>query len=152
MMNSYSLEVSLVSRMVDGLNNPVDFGILKTVAVLRLHGFNIIASCEGHVIDGCQTSMLPCPYPWIIIQGDSNQHKLDKMLNDFYSQLNSIITPKYQTVSINKHGEYKLMPYAKIDESGDRDPEILMDLQRTLNDFTDFMLGYLGHVQPQFMN
>lgn len=53
-------ELSVVKHLVDGINRPVDEGIILTVAVLRSHGFNTTASCEGH-------AERTCP-PWVDIE------------------------------------------------------------------------------------
>lgn len=50
-------------RLVDGVECPIDEGIIETVVAFNLLGFRTSQSCEGHLDDGL-------PYPWIDFDTD----------------------------------------------------------------------------------
>ena len=103
-LNQQLKEVRLI---IDGLGKPVDRGIRKTVALMWLHGFKTIASCQGHENWGLKTA-------WIdFIKDDRIQnlldncfgHQLDYFLGGdrlfFYTKEALIMWNKYLYKSLN---------------------------------------------------
>lgn len=106
-----------VEKIVDKLGRPVDPEIMETVIVMRLLGFNTVASCAGHierVTNG----------PYVMFEsteakrfaslarssGDTNQdsyRKLRQQANNARAldlqQLSNLLAPFYQDRSIDYH-------------------------------------------------
>lgn len=55
---SWKEAMALARRLVDGVGQPLDEGIVETVVALNLLGFRSSASCEGHLDGGV-------PAPWV---------------------------------------------------------------------------------------
>lgn len=62
-----------VKQLTDLLGNPVDEGIVETVAALNLLGFSTYQSCEGHLDHGAYC-------PWVMICDPDRRREWDRRL------------------------------------------------------------------------
>lgn len=76
------------SSKTDSLGQPIDLGIVKTVAILNLLGFNTSQSCEGHKSWG------NC-YPWIDIKPEEDDEHI-KARENLKALTNDLIEPGAQ--------------------------------------------------------
>jgi len=137
-MNSLSQVKKEVDQLVDRLGYPIDNGIKRVVAVLRLVGFHTTASCEGHICSGL-------PYPWVDInngpefgQRDTAERQaLQVLLDEFYKDR------YWKFVKLARFGIFgacRMMPYDDINMEGDKNPEMRLFYLNSMNEFVEWLL------------
>jgi hypothetical protein len=127
-----------VNQLVDGLNKPIDEGIKRVVAALRLVGFHTTASCEGHMNWGL-------PYPWVQVNNDreftlrdtAEQQAMRALVDECFK---GRFFPPVQVTPMGIYGGFRLMPYASITEDGYKDEKLREFHLHGMNQFADWLL------------
>lgn len=129
-----------VDNLTDTTGEPLDHNIKYAVIAFRYAGFNTTASCEGHLDHGF-------PYPWIEMRYDNfklrriDKKRLKTLIKDFYKARESAHPLILQDFADFRLQSVKWPRLAKrIDDVDMADPILLIEYQKEMNDFADFLI------------
>ena len=148
-MEQFKRTITEVEEITDGLEHPVDKGIVEAVAVLIDLGFPTTGSCEGHEEHGIK-------YPWIDIAVDYPDSKerwsetiepnrllserLKGLIVDFYDGRVTADRFKVGLTELGIFGGMRLQSFAnKTQEQVEITDEDAKTAKEEMNAFTEFL-------------